>query len=396
MREIPKIVSVDDHVVEPPHVWQDRLSAKDRERGPKVVRDTYGVEWVNGIQTFKKGGDGPQTDWWVYDDLVWSHQMLNACAGYEPDQWWMGPIAFDQMRPGCYDPKARLDDMDVNHVEASLCFPTFARFAGQMFSERPDRDLAMRCIEAYNDWMVEEWAGSSGGRLIPLCIVPMWDADLAAAEVVRNAGRGVRAVAFSELPGRLGLPTIHDRARFWEPFFAACAETGTVVFMHIGSGSTFLTSSPDAPPAVTGTLVFLTSAMTLADWLFSSVLVEHPTLQVCLAEGQIGWMPYVLERADSLWAKGDVWAPEGKRREEPPSSLMKRIYGCVFDDAFGLRNRDVMGVGQILFETDYPHQDSTWPHTIDHVRAFTDELDDTELHAILRGNAIRLLQLELS
>src|SRR4051794_24886367 len=388
MREIPKIVSVDDHVVEPPHVWQDRLPARDRARGPKVVRDTYGVEWINGIQTFTKGGDGPKTDWWVYDDLVWSHQMLNACAGYTPDEWWMGPIGFDQMRPGCYDPKARLDDMDLNHVEASLCFPTFARFAGQMFSERPDRDLAMRCIEAYNDWMVEEWSGSSGGRLIPLCIVPMWDADLAAAEVERNAARGVRAVAFSELPGRLGLPTIHDRARFWEPFFKACDETGTVVFMHIGSGSTFLTSSGDAPPAVTATLVFLTSAMTLADWLFSSVLVEHPNLQVCLAEGQIGWMPYVIERADALYAKGDVWAPDGKghQRPDPPSELMKRIYGCVFDDAFGLRNRDVMGTSQILFETDYPHQDSTWPHTIDHVRAFTDQLDDGELHAILRGN----------
>ena len=155
MGDVPRIISVDDHVIEPPHVWQDRLPAKLRERGPRVERDSYRIEWVNGIQTFVKGGDGPVTDWWVYDDVTWCHQMLNASAGYAPDEWWMGPIAFDQMRPGCYDVKARLADMDENHVEASLCFPTFPRFCGQLFAERADKDLALTCVRAYNDWMVE-------------------------------------------------------------------------------------------------------------------------------------------------------------------------------------------------------------------------------------------------
>ena len=130
-REIPRIISVDDHVIEPPHVWETWLPEKLRARGPRVVRDTYSIEWVNGNQVFRKGGDGPETDWWVYEDLEWSHQMLNACAGYEESEWWMGPIGFDQMRPGCYDPTARLADMDLNHVEASLCFPTFRASVGR-------------------------------------------------------------------------------------------------------------------------------------------------------------------------------------------------------------------------------------------------------------------------
>jgi predicted TIM-barrel fold metal-dependent hydrolase len=390
MDDFPRIISLDDHVVEPPHVWQRWLPAKLRDRGPRVERDGSSIEWIQGNQVFRKGGDGPATDWWVYEDLAWSHQMLNACAGYDESEWWMGPIAFDQMRPGCYDPAARMADMDLNHVEASLCFPTYPRFCGQLFAERSDKDLALACVQAYNDWMVEEWAGDSNGRLIPLCIVPLWDAQLAAAEVRRNAARGVRAVAFSELPGKLGLPTIHDRDRYWEPFFAACNDTGTAIFMHIGSGSTWMTSSPDAPPAVTAVLVFMTSVMALSDWLFSGALARYPNLRVCFAEGQIGWMPYVIERADNLWKK-EIWATDGNRLPEPPSAYMRQVYGCFYDDLAGLEARDRIGIEQITFETDYPHQDSTWPHTLDAVRNFAPSLSDVDLRKVLRDNALALI-----
>lgn len=393
MREIPSIVSIDDHVIEPPHLWETWLPAAYRDRGPKVVRDTYSVEWVNGNQMFRRGGEGPETDWWVYEDLDWSHQMLNACAGYPESEWWMGPIGFDQMRPGLYDPKARLADMDLNHVQASLCFPTYPRFCGQLFAERSDKEVALACVRAYNDWMVEEWAGDAGGRLVPLCIVPLWDPVEAATEVRRNAARGVRAVAFSELPGKLGLPTIHDAGGHWEPFFQACDETGTGIFMHIGSGSTWITSSSDAPPSVTATLVFLTSVMSLTDWLFSGALARYSNLRICFAEGQIGWIPYVLERADNLWAK-EIWSRSGNVLPNPPSSYMPQVFGAFFDDVAGLQARHTIGVDQLLFETDYPHQDSTWPDSIKTVEAFADLLDDEELHKVLNGNASRLLGLD--
>ena len=124
--------------------------------------------------------------------------------------------------------------MDANHIEAALCFPTFPRFCGQTFTEAKDKELGLLCVKAYNDWMVEEWCGDSGGRLIPLCLIPLWDAELAAAEVRRNAERGVRAVCFSEIPPFLGLPSVHDPDHYWDPFFRACAETKTIVNMHIG------------------------------------------------------------------------------------------------------------------------------------------------------------------
>jgi predicted TIM-barrel fold metal-dependent hydrolase len=387
---IPRAISLDDHVIEPPHLWQSWLPPAHRDRGPRVVRDNLAVEWVDGNQVFRRGGDGPACDFWVFEDVSWCHQMLNASAGYDEDEWWMGPIGFDQMRPGCYDPAARLRDMDCNGIDASLCFPTYPRFCGQLFTEVADRALGLACIRAYNDWMVEEWAGDSGGRLIPLGIVPLWDAQLAAAEVRRNAARGVRAVAFSELPGKLGLPTVHDRAGFWEPLFAACDETSTAIFMHIGSGSHWITSSPDAPPAVTATLVFQTSVMALTDWLFCGALDRYPNLRICFAEGQIGWIPYVLERADNLWAK-QIWATDGARLPRPPSSYMSQVFGCFYDDLSGLEARHRIGVDQITFETDYPHQDSTWPRTAAAIERFAPLLSTDELEKVLRGNALRLL-----
>jgi hypothetical protein len=237
--EIPWIISVDDHVVEPPSLWQDRLTGHDREVAPHVVPDTCQTIYdpMTRAVRYIKGGEGPVVDWWVYENSTKPVPMVVACAGYPFEQHTIDAIAYADMRPGCYDAKARLADMDMNHTERSLCFPYVTRFAGQWFLEADDKGLALRCVQAYNDWMVDEWCGDSAGRLIPLGIVPLWDAELAATEVRRNAARGMRAITFTEMPSNLGLPSIHDPSRFWDPLFRACDETGTVICMHIGSGS---------------------------------------------------------------------------------------------------------------------------------------------------------------
>src|SRR5690606_1252662 len=224
-----------------------------------------------------------------------------ACAGIPVEEHTVDPIAYEDMRPGCYDPVARLEDMDLNRMERSLCFPYVTRFAGQWFLEAHDKELALRCVQAYNDWMIDEWCAGSGGRLIPLCIVPLWDPELAAAEIRRNAARGCRAVTFTEMPHHLGLPSIHDPSRHWDPFFAACDETGTVVCMHIGSGSKMVEPSPFAPRAVTTALTFTYAQQSLVEWLTSGLLVRFPRLKIAYSESQIGWMPFVLERLDKVF-----------------------------------------------------------------------------------------------
>jgi len=214
--------------------------------------------------------------------------------------------------------------------------------------------------------------------------------------VERNAPRGVRAIAFSEIPAYLGLPSVHDADGAWDPFFAACAETGTVVCMHIGSSSRMPSTSSDAPPAVGATLSFNNAIASLTDFLFSGVLVRFPDLKLAYSEGQIGWIPYILERADDVWSQHRGWGGVADKVPEPPSTYYYRqVYGCFFRDKHGIDSLEAVGVDNITFETDYPHSDSTWPDTKDVATELFGHLPDAVVHKIVRGNAIRMLGLPL-
>jgi predicted TIM-barrel fold metal-dependent hydrolase len=392
---IPMIVSVDDHVVEPAHVWHTWLPERYRDRGPRVERrGLAGLRMVGpAIYEHEFDDAAPPCDIWFYEDLIVPLKRHIAAVGFDRDDMTLSPITYDEMRDGCYDPTARVEDMLVNHVEQSLCFPTFPRFCGQTFLEAKDKELAAACVTAYNDWMVEEWCGHSDGHLIPLTLVPLWDVEGCAAEVRRNAARGVHAVCFSEIPPHLGLPSIHTGA--WDPFLQACAETGTVVCMHIGSSSKMPATSADAPPAVQATLSFGNAMSSMTDFLFSGVLVRFPELRLAYSEGQIGWIPYILERADDVWQEHRAWGGVRDRVPDPPSTYyFRQIYGCFFRDRHGLASLDDVGVDNITFETDYPHTDSTWPHTLQVAEKMFAGLDDATVEKICRSNARRMLSLD--
>ncbi len=394
--EIPRIISVDDHVVEPPDLWTARLPAKYADRAPRVVREKVRMNLVGGYNFEVGVPDGVECDVWYYDDLVYPFTRLSAAVGAEVVK--NEPCTFDDILPGCYDQSARLADMTANHVEASICFPNILpRFCGQAFYEREDKDFALLCIQVYNDWMIDEWCGGEGrGRLIPLTMVPLWDADLAAAEVRRCAEKGSHAVTFSESPVPLGLPSVHSG--FWEPFFAACAETDTVLNMHIGSSSKMPSTAPDAPFIISSTLTFQNAMGSVLDYVFGGVFDRHPTLRVAYSEGQAGWLPYVLERADKLWEErllDDTGF--GSKLPQPPSTYMKsNVWYCIFDDETAMRNRDVIGIDRLTFEVDYPHADSTFPHSKDVAERIAAKagLNEAEAYKFFRGNAIELYKLD--
>jgi len=400
MVEIPRIISVDDHVIEPVDVWQQRLPARYHAVGPRVERRKIkSMSYVGGVFSYETAGDhedGTWCDWWLVEDLQYPLTRLSAAAGYPRDEVTVSPITMDDMRPGCWNQSDRLTDMDVNHVEASLCFPSFPRFCGQTFYERKDRELGDLCVKAYNDWMLDEWCGGSEGRLIPLIIVQLWDPIAAAAEVHRNATKGCRAITFSEIPPFLGLPSIHDKDRFWEPLLRACEETGTVINMHIGSSSKMPSTSTDAPAAVSSTLTYMNAAMSLTDWLMSGTFEEFPDLKIAYSEGQIGWIPYVLERADKVWEDNRGWGGVADKVKRPPSEYyFSNVFGCFFDDPHGLANIDAVGEDNVTFETDYPHSDSTWPHTKKVAEDIMQGLTQVQVDKVCRGNAIRMLGLDL-
>jgi len=392
------LVSVDDHVLEPPHVWQDRLPAAMREAGPRMVRDDQGEAWVF------EGKRMPTTG-------------LSAAAGKKREEFSPLPVTYDDMRPGCYEPAARVEDMNRAGVIASLSFPSFPRFCGQTFTEATDRQLGLACVKAYNDWMIDEWCGTAPDRLIPMIILPLWDAHLAAKEIERTAAKGAKAIAFSENPYQLGLPSIHDRNGFWEPMVAAAAETGMPICMHLGSSSQLPATSPEMPMAAIIALTPVAStAAACIDWLFSPWLPKYPDLKLCLSEGGIGWIPYVLERSDHVvevhrgWAaKGDfggdlTTGAVGGRDDDlggldmsvmPSELFRKHFYGCFIEDPFGVSALDKIGVDNVMIETDYPHTDSTWPNCIEVAHKQLAGLPDDVKRKILQDNAARVFNFDL-
>lgn len=397
--EFPKIISVDDHVLEPPNVWQDRLPKKYLDIGPRVERlPVKRLDLDGGTARFfpgQKGDEGDLADWWRYEDLCKAMTRQNGASGHPREDLTRTAVTYDWYRPGCYQVKERLEDMDQNWTEASLCFGNIIRFCGQTFLEAKDRELALLCVKAYNDWMIEEWCADSGGRLIPLTIIPLWDPHLAADEVRRNAARGCHAVCFSENPAELNLPSMHDPDQYWDPFFAACEETETVINMHIGSASKLHTTSKDAPAAVFVVLDFCGTAEALTDWLTCGAFVRFPDLKIALSEGQIGWIPYVLERADNVFHENLAWTGIEDTLPVPPSELYRgRVYGCMFADEAGLRLIDKVGEDQVTFEIDYPHAASTWPNSRKILERQTRHLTDEQVYKVTRGNAIRMLSLD--
>jgi predicted TIM-barrel fold metal-dependent hydrolase len=369
-----QLISVDDHLVEPPHVWQDRLPARYLADGPKIVEEE--VE-----------GGGPPAHVWYYEGRRYPQIGLNAVAGKRPEEFGTEPLRYSDMLPGCYDPEARVIDMDLDGVQAAICYPSFPGFAGKVFLQGNDRELGALCVRAFNDFMIDEWCAAAPERFIPVVMLPLWDVQACVAELHRTVAKGAKAITFSENPVPLGLPSFHTD--HWDPLFAAAEEAGIPLCMHFGTSGQAPTTAPDAPFAVTITLFGCNSMFAAADLMFSPVFHRHPRLKVALAEGGVGWVPYLLERADYVWDRHRYY--QNVNQDMKPSDIFRRnIWGCFIDDVHGLRSRDVIGVDRITWECDYPHSDSNWPNSRKRaVEVFADVPDD-EVHRIVEWNSREL------
>jgi predicted TIM-barrel fold metal-dependent hydrolase len=384
------LISVDDHILEPPHLWVDRVPAKLADAVPHLVRD----------------GD---EEAWVYEGKSVATTGLSAVVGresYSPE-----PVTYAEMRTGCYDPKARADDMTEAGVLAQLNFPSVPRFCGQTFLEAKDKEVALLGVQAWNDFVLDEWCDAAPGRFIPAVIVPLWDPQLMVKEVERTAAKGAKGILFSENPSKLGLPSIHDEGRYWDPLLAAASDADLPLCAHTGSSSRSVLTSSDAPTIIgmTATPV-VNGAQALFDWLFSGQFLRHPNLKLALSEGGIGWIPYALMWADHAW-KAQEWAhdsdvemswKDGKgikrnlankllEQDQLPSALFRQhIYGCFIEDNVGLRLLDLLGEDNVMIETDYPHSDGTWPSSLEVAKRELAHLTTEQQQKIMIDNACRL------
>jgi predicted TIM-barrel fold metal-dependent hydrolase len=363
-----QIVSVDDHVIEHRNVWQDRLPAKYREAGPRNFADEQG------------------NDVWEFEGNRKYNIGLNAVAGKKREDFGVDPTKYADMLPGCYDPAARVKDMDLEGVTAQLCFPSFPGFAGSTFFDATDKDLAAACVTAYNDWIIDEWCAANPTRQMPLCLVPFWDIEATVTEATRVAEKGAKAISFTEMPHALDLPSFHTR--HWDRFFQVCEESGMPICVHFGSGGAPKVA-PEAPFTTAIALFGLNSQMCTVDLLNTRIFERFPNLKFALSEGGIGWMPYVLERTDYTWERHRFYTGMAEARR-PSEIFGTNIFGCfIYDDA-GLDNVERIGANNIMFESDYPHSDCNWPHTRKMLAESLAHLPDDVCRRIAEDNARRV------
>jgi predicted TIM-barrel fold metal-dependent hydrolase len=378
LRDDVKLISVDDHVVEPPNVFVDRLPAKYQEDGPRVVPlNDQDEAWCWEGRTYPIG-------------LMGSPKTRIFREGQEGTGEDFRARSYRDMVPACYDVHERVKSMDVDGVGASLNFPTFPRFAGTLFLEGVDPELTSACVRAYNDWMIDEWCGSAPDRFIPMTVVQLWDPVLAAEEVRRCAAKGSKSITMCENPAPLGLPSFWTD--HWDPLWDAVQETDLVVSMHIGTSGGLVRPSDDSSEAVSISLCGLNSMSACAELIFSGTLQKFPGLRIALSEGGAGWAPYLVERMDYTWERTRL----GVDKSIPPSELFKRhFWACFIWDETAIQIRDLLGFDKLMWECDFPHNDGNWPDSRTMLEKAMRDVPDDVCLAVAETNARALYDFAL-
>ena len=363
------LVSVDDHVVEPPDLFEGHLPKKYVDQAPQFVHKDDG------------------TDVWQFQGVEIPNIGLNAVAGRPPEEYGMEPTSLEEIRSGCYNIHDRIREMNANGVLGSMCFPSMTGFCGQLFARSEDKDLGLALIRAYNDWHIDEWGGTYKGRFIPLSLPVIWDPELMAEEIRRVAAKGCHAVTFSENPSKLGWPSLHSD--HWDPFWTACSDEDVVVCMHIGSSSSLVITAPDAPIDAMITLQPMNIVQCAADLVWSPVFRKFPNLRVALSEGGIGWIPYFLERIDYVYQHHHKWTNQDFGDKLPSQVFNEHVFTCFIDDAAGMEVRHHLNLDHIHWECDYPHSDSTWPTSPEMAMKYLDGLPREDIDRITHLNTMR-------
>jgi predicted TIM-barrel fold metal-dependent hydrolase len=366
------LISVDDHITEPADVFVNQLSGEALATAPTLRERENGANY------------------WDYQGMQIGSVALNAVVGRPREEYGFEPTNLNQLRKGCYDVHARIDDMNVNGIAASMNFSSLAAMDGGMFIQAPDKQLSLTHLRAYNDWHLDEWCGAYPDRFIPLGLLPLWDPNLMAEEVRRLADKGCHAVSFNDNPTKRGLPSVHSD--HWEPFWKAVTDCDTAICLHIGVGNASPHPSMESPIEVNIATMPMAVAFGAADWLNLDALRRYPTMKIALSESGIGWIPYLTERADYSHEQHHAWTHSNQYfGERKPSEVFRQHFtSCFIDDAYGLRNLDLIGEDNVMYEVDYPHSDTPWPHAPEVLWKSVGHLTDTQIDKVTHRNAMRV------
>lgn len=368
------VISTDEHAQETPDLWTSRMSkAKFGDDIPHLGEMPDGTHrWF-----FRGKPAGPR---------IASGGVATTPRLEEPRRW-------EKVPKSAYVPSERIKAMDLDRVDTHTFFPDIAGITNNNFQKDGDPEYRIACIQAYNDWLADEWTAYTP-RFISQCIVPMWDVSLAVAELRRAVKKGHKGLIWHGAPEVLGLPHFNDP--HWDPLYAAVQELEVPLCLHLGAVP-ILPAYPGyktmTARAMSGARSVASQLQVVANILYCGVFDRFPRMKAVSVESGIGWIPYLLETADHNYENFDV-AKEGLKTK--PSDVFRRnMWANFWFEQNGMQNRHAIGVDKIIYETDFPHPTSTWP---DSVKCREMSLKDVPAHErkmMLMDNAIKLYKLDV-
>jgi predicted TIM-barrel fold metal-dependent hydrolase len=362
-----RIISADSHVNPPKDLWTRHAPQKLKERAPRVEST-------------------PQGDFWIVDAQISGAIGLDASAGRKPEEFRPMGLSYKDMRPGSYDPTARLTDMDLDGVDAEVLY-----FGGPVTSHSADPELRMYIVRTYNDWMLE-LSKAAPGRLVGLAHIPLLDLGEAMAELERVAAMGLRGFHVDPFPDERGGKPLWDPA--YEPFWSLVEATRLPMSFHIvgprkqNVAETFMNPTPGVKETFIA-IAPISICEVVSTLTFTGILERHPALHFVLVECGIGWIPYFVERMDQTFEKHRFWT-KSVITEKPSVYWYRQGHATFIRDLAGVAERHRAGLHNIMWSTDYPHSDSTWPKSREALAEHFQDVPANERALISGGNAAEL------
>jgi uncharacterized protein len=380
------IIDADTHLTEPHDLWTSRSPEAYRDRVPQVQSIDGNPTWVvDGVTLSRAGASGV-----VGRDGV-------KVPGTEFFKW-----GIEDVHAGAYSIPDRLQMMDEQGIWAQIVYPNTVGFGGQNFRLVADPALRRMAIEIYNDAMAE-MQEESGGRLLPMGILPFWDIDLAVAEIDRMKQLGLHGINTTSAPHDHGLPDLGTP--YWDPVWEAATDLDLPINFHIGASESAISWYGTVPwPSLNegcklglgSAMLYINNATVVGNVIYSGVLERFPALQMVSVESGIGWIPFILHALD--YQVGDMAPGAIDHLSMKPSDYFRRnFHSCFWFERQGIGEAiDVLGWEHLMFETDYPHPTCTYPDGLQYAAEALEGIDDVAVREGIMGkNAARLYNITM-
>ena len=376
-----KLFSGDSHVSEPPDLWTKRIDRKYSYRAPYV-------------ETREK--DGRRQDYMIYEGFPphpVSIGLAAAAGGTDGDktEFQVRANKYADALPGGWDPVARLKDQDIDGVDGEVLHPTLGF---RMFWLR-DAELQRAVFRAYNDWL-GDYISHNRQRLVGLALISIHDAAQAVTEIERAAKLGHKGIMIALSP-----PSDRPYSSLqYDPIWAKAQELGLPIVLHAitGSEESRLAIAYWDPAMTLFSVVRQHEAeRTLAHLICSGVLERFPRLKLVSAENGIEWIPSFIARMDRAMTAGlrglqvEIWPT--KLSLKPSEYFRRQVFVGFIDEPEAVPMRHDIGIGNLMWASDYPHFASTWPKSREFVAKATAGVDAAEKRKLLRDNSLRVFNM---